>query len=89
MSTIKLDWKGYESIPEYTKQSLEYYVVNKVAPGGFLTAVLENDLFSAVSRADTQNIESLKDIVKFIYNRCPLGCHGSEAAVVAWLNSDH
>lgn len=86
--TIKLNWAGYEHIPEHTKQSLAIYVVDRIAPGGFLTAVLENDLFLAVSRADSQNIECLPDIVKFIYNRCPMGCHGSKEAVDYWLSSE-
>ena len=45
------------------KKSLDRYVDNKLKPGGFLTAVLENDLVGSLSRADVDNLRDIKDIV--------------------------
>lgn len=75
---MKLDITGYEDkIPAHTLGALQRYVENKYMPGGFLTAVLSNDLFGAVGRADSENIEALAEIVKFVYNRMPSNSWGS------------
>lgn len=52
--------------------------------GGFLTAVLGNDLVGAVSRADHISIKLIPDIVKYIYNELPTGCWGSPETVKRW-----
>lgn len=74
----------YNDIPEVTIGTLERYVHKGIAPGGFMTAVLSNDLFGAVGRADLGNVKALDKIVKYIYNRCPSGCHGSKQIVEDW-----
>ena len=59
--------------------------VNEGYPiGHFLTAVFSNDLFEAFSRADSQSAEGLEHLVRFIYNECPSGCHGSKEKVLEW-----
>jgi hypothetical protein len=73
-------------IPYYTMESLIIYAMHSVATGGFLEAVLSNDLFKAVSRADDENQERLADIVKFIYNHLPNGCYGSYEHYRTWLD---
>ena len=73
----KLDFKGYDNIPTQTRMALCGYVEEGILPGGFLTAVLCNDLFGAVTHADTENAAALTTIVKFIYNRVPSDCWGS------------
>lgn len=75
-------------VPEHTKDAIDRYVKNRLPPGGFLTAVLSDKLFDAVGRADHINVNALPNIVKYIYNELPSGCHGSPEAVEAWLNSD-
>jgi hypothetical protein len=70
-----LNFTGY-NLPASTEQALRMYVDEGYRPGGFLCAVLNNNLFRAVSQADTENRAALADIVKFIYNRCPQRCHG-------------
>ncbi len=52
--------------------------------GGFLTALLSNDLREAVMRADSQSLAALRDLVQFAYWELPSGCHGSAAKVAAW-----
>ena len=73
----KVSFANYPGIPQHTRGALERYLVNGYMPGGFLTAVFTNDLFSAVSRADHWNQQALPDIVKFIYNEAPMGARGS------------
>jgi len=71
-------------IPELTAHALEHYVLTGAPVGGFLTSVLENNLFAAVSNADKDNTVALPQLVKYIYNRCPGGCWGSPGHVQVW-----
>ena len=72
-------------LPDYMVGPMQRYLEHGIPPGGFLTAVLENDLFAAVSRADQQNLASLKDWVVFIYNEVPNSAHGSPEKVDKWV----
>ena len=65
--------------------SLEAYVNNRVPPGGFLQAVLSNDLQGAFMRADSRNQIRLHGIVSYIYNNLPMNCYGSAIEVEKWL----
>lgn len=53
-------------------------------PGGFVTAVLENNLKEAFVRADDYNLDSMKAIVTYCYSRLPSTCWGSAEAVREW-----
>ena len=72
-------------IPITTFEVLQDYVLHHRAPGGFLTAVLSNDLIDAVTRADSENILALPELVKYIYWHCPRKCWGNTNAVDEWL----
>lgn len=72
------------TIPVSVQESLELWIKHKIIPGSFLTAVLENDLSEAVGRADEISIICLRDIVRYLYNNCPLGCWGSPEKVKEW-----
>ena len=39
--------------------------------GGFLSAVVANDLLGAVTRADPDNLRDLKEIVLWLHNETP------------------
>lgn len=52
--------------------------------GGFLMAVLENNLKEAFGRADSYNIQTLGAIVSYCYNHLPAECWGSPAKVLEW-----
>ena len=69
-------------IPKVTKDSLDRYVNEGIMPGGFLRAVLTNDLASAVFKADSNNLAALKDIMLYIYNEVPSDAWGSTATVI-------
>lgn len=55
--------------------------------GGFLSAVLSNDLKEAVGRADADNIVALPAIVSYSRHKLPAICWGSPAAVHAWAQA--
>lgn len=64
--------------------SLWRWIEKRTDPGGFLTAVLCNDLSGAVSRADDRNVELIPNFVKLLYNFAPADCWGSEQKFYEW-----
>jgi hypothetical protein len=62
------------------------YVMLGIEPGGFLRAVLENDLLESFGRADEDNRACLFGICSWMYNNAPMECRGSPAKVKAWLD---
>jgi len=72
-------------IPRDIQASLERYAANHVPTGSFLAAVLSNDLFDAVGRADDNNIVALPNIVKWIWSNLPRNCWGDRERVREWL----
>ncbi len=72
-------------IPLYTLDALQDYIDTGNEHGGFVMAVLENDLRGAVSRADVYNIAVLKDIVMWLSSNAPTACWGSPEKVKAWM----
>lgn len=71
---------------EETKASLDRYVQHRIPTGGFLRAVLSNDLMESFKRADFENTRDMHEIVSYIYNKLPMSCHGSPEAVEKWLD---
>jgi hypothetical protein len=67
--------------------AFERYLNHGIMPGGFLTAVLENDLAGAISRADVENYVNLKNIVMYVWNFLPHNAWGSREKVQAYLDS--
>ena len=86
---IKGDWSttfaNYD-IPAHTQQALKNYVQDRVPPGGFLYAVLTNNMTQAFGRADTDNAAALQDIVRWLYNEPTALCWGMPEKVAAWLD---
>lgn len=80
-----IDW---DKCPESVRVPLQYYFEHHVQTGGFLYAVLTNDLYSACGRADSTNRECLFDIVQFLYNEVPTMCYGSPKKVGEWLHHE-
>ncbi len=75
----------YDKIPLHMQEALTRYVVDRVAPGNFLQAVISNDLRDACGRADADNLQLLPTYVKWFYNVAPGGCWGSPENYKAWL----
>lgn len=74
----------YDSIRPDIRESLDQWAEIARPPGGFLEAVLTNDLFGAVGHADSYNIETIPAICSYVYNELPSICWGSQAKVLAW-----
>jgi hypothetical protein len=64
---------------------LEEYAMRHIGQGHFLTAVLENDLFTAFNRADSQNQRRMFRIAQYTWNNLPMKCYGSTKRVETWL----
>lgn len=75
-------------LPEHLRGGLEGYIEEKRPVGHFLTAVLTNDLFEAMSRADATSRAYLPSICEWIYNEAPSSCWGSPEKVTAWLSAE-
>ena len=77
-------FRGYV-ISDNMLAALHAYVEYGRPVGGFLTAVLANDLQKACGRADDTNIWNLPAFAAWVYNEAPSGCHGSREKVEAWI----
>lgn len=77
------------TIPERILESLNAYAKEGRPTGGFLRAVLENNLSEAFGRADEENRKCLFEIVSYVYNELPIPCWGSPEKVKAWLSNEH
>ena len=65
--------------------AIDLYVEKGCEPGGFVLAVLRNDLMDAMGRADVFNRMTLFDICGYVYNEIPAPCHGSPEKVREWI----
>ena len=80
---------GYQAfgmtVPEHMIESIRRYADHGVPAGGFLEAVISNDLNAAVNAADDENIQVIPAIVRYFYNQCPSACWGYDGAFKAWI----
>jgi len=72
-------------IPKETLETLQRYIDRGLPPGGFLEAVLENNLVDAVVRADSKNREAIPAIVEHIWNKAPARCWANRERVDRWI----
>lgn len=79
-----MNYYDYSLIPERITVSLYFYLEYGTPLGGFLTAVMSNDLFEAVAKADDKNISLIPVLVNYIRNKFPDECHGSKEKVKSW-----
>ena len=71
-------------IPQVTQASIESYARRGIPPGGFLRAVLMNDLAQACWLADHQNGPALRAIVTEMFSVVPPIALGSDDAIKLW-----
>ncbi len=67
-----------------TGSQFRKYILNGEPVGGFLTALLENNLAEAAVRADPTNLEYLGELGRFIFYKTPEACWGCKQKVKAW-----
>lgn len=72
-------------IPLPILAGLREYGLHHVPVGGFLHAVLCNNLHEAVCRADVGSLAAIRQIVLYVYNAMPSASRGSREKVEAWL----
>lgn len=65
-------------------EGIENYLMRGYEPGGFLTAVLANDLRLAIGRADHWNRDSLPRITTEVFHKVPDNALYSYNAVRDW-----
>jgi hypothetical protein len=75
----------YSILPEHMRDVARGYVERGYPPGGFLRAVLANDLVGAFGRADGPNAHCMGDWATWLFNEAPSACWGSSEKVTAWL----
>lgn len=84
-----MNHEKYPNVRPDTLDSLDLYVTEGIPTGGFLEAVLCNNLMESFGRADMGNRLALFEICSYVYNELPSGCHGSPEKVQAWLEMKH
>jgi hypothetical protein len=72
-------------VPEHDHCGIVRYVLHGIEPGGFLTAVITNNLKESMGKADLENRRALFNIVSWFYNHAPADCWGSAARMSAWI----
>jgi hypothetical protein len=79
----------YAAIPARLLRGLVDYAEkrNETGTGSFLRAIVENDLMSAVTRADPESFAALSSICAFVHNELPAVCWGTKDKVRDWLES--
>lgn len=73
-----------DDIPARFRRGLVMYFEEKIEPGHFLTAVLNNDLRKSFSYADSEALEALPEILRWLENYAPSHCWGAPDAVEHW-----
>ena len=72
-------------ISESMMDGIKRYIDNRIKPGKFLTAVIQNNFSEAVGQADHININNLPAFACYFYNEAPSPCWGSPEKMAAWL----
>jgi hypothetical protein len=76
----------YDTLPGDARETARLYVERGLAPGGFMRAVLENNLVQAFGHADAHNLVRMYDYADWLYNDVPADAWGSAARVQAWID---
>ena len=74
----------YSPLPERLREGVRRWVEDHVVPGGFLCAVICNNLRDAIFLAADENLPRLVEIVRWFYHEAPGLCWGSKATFDRW-----
>jgi len=79
-----MEYRFIEERPEMY-EGLRRYIDEGIMPGGFLQAMLENDLMGVFGRADNDNLNRIREYLFYLNNEVPYGCWGSSERVNEWI----
>lgn len=71
-------------VPVHMIEGLIRYIEHGIPTGSFLEAVISNDLFDAMARADDIVRGRVFEIAAFLHSAAPRGCWGSREAFAEW-----
>ena len=77
--------RNYDSVPRHMRAAIQNYLEDGQRPGGFLTALLSNDLMEAFNRADPANPQPMRAWVHFLRNELPIDSYGSPENFNRWI----
>lgn len=87
MTDIELKFEGqYANIPLGIRDGLDNYINKRLRPGGFLRAVIENNLSVALFSSDLASRRELYNIMMWFQWNAPYQCWGSPERLRAWLS---
>ena len=84
---MKIEDIQWDDCPGNFREALKRHVEFGIVPGSFLTAVLSNDLFDAMNRADVVSKAQLGELCKFIYFSLPGVAWGSKDQVIFYTKT--
>jgi len=76
---------GLPPIPDHLCGGLRRYLGDGFQPGGFLTAVICNDLMRAVAKGGPEELQALFSVAGWLHNSANWESHGSPEKMKAWL----
>lgn len=72
--------------PDNIRKSIDAYAARGLEPGGFVRALLENNLYNAVSQADIVNVRFIPECVAYLLTM-PFAIWGSSDKVARHLKA--
>jgi hypothetical protein len=84
MNIEEMREKAKAMLPAHMVSGVLGYLERGEPVGGFLSALLSNDLRATFERADGINKRSVLAYIEFLYNYAPAGCWGSPGRFDAW-----
>ncbi len=77
----------YSTVPvSYMAEGMQRYIEHGIEPGGFMRALLMNDLRETVTRADAMNLVNIPHWVVWLENNVPGAAWGSPDRYNAWVD---
>ena len=80
---------NYGRLPRHLQGGVKRYIEKGIPPGGFLTAVITNNLRLAIGHADPTSLAALPEIVRFFHNEPPGGCWGTSEEMKLWMETGY
>lgn len=74
-------------VPHHLRGGLVLWFSDGILPGGFLQAVLANDLRTAVAKTATTGLYAIEPVVRFLNEHAPDAAWGSRDALIAWTST--